>query len=113
MARIFWHTSSAAAPPVLQLMATSAPACARARATALPIPRELPVTNAFFPFRLKSGTAESSSCTSGVPRVALPVVMSSTPNGNRGMNWRIHSTLGFDGLEPFLDGRQPVEDGLL
>ena len=43
-------------PPVLQLMATSAPAWARAMATARPMPRELPVTNAFLPNRLKSGT---------------------------------------------------------
>src|SRR5271165_144836 len=80
MARITLQTSSAAAPPVLQLMATSAPAWAKASATARPMPRELPVTNAFFPARLKSGTADSSSDDKGV---SLPVDISSTPNGKR------------------------------
>ena len=49
MSRIVWQTSSAAAPPVLQLMATSAPACGQGQRDALPIPRELPVTKAFLP----------------------------------------------------------------
>ena len=57
--RIVWQTSSAARLPVLQLMATSAPADARASATARPMPRDLPVTNAFFPIKLKSGDFSS------------------------------------------------------
>src|SRR5271157_6032498 len=110
MVRITLQTSSAASPPVLQLMATSAPAWARASATARPMPRELPVTNAFFPARLKSGTADSSSNEGGV---SLPVVISSTPNEKRdGGEWPFHSMLGFDGLEPFFDGLQPVDDVL-
>src|SRR5271157_716625 len=80
MVRITLQTSSAASPPVLQLMATSAPAWAKASATARPIPRELPVTNAFFPARLKSGTADSTSDDGGV---SLPIDISSTPKGKR------------------------------
>src|SRR5436309_1188113 len=59
MERIRAQTSSAASPPVLQLMAMSAPAWARANATARPIPRELPVTKAFLPLRSKVGTSSS------------------------------------------------------
>ena len=42
-------------------MATSAPADASPIAIARPMPRELPVTNAFLPRRLKLGTISSGS----------------------------------------------------
>jgi hypothetical protein len=48
------------------------------------MPRELPVTNAFFPTKLKLGTSDSMSDDSGVPEVALPVDISSTPNRKKG-----------------------------
>src|SRR3954469_13345588 len=70
------QTSSALAPPVLQLIATSAPALASASATARPMPRELPVTNALFPSRLRLGTSHSPLVwVAGTSRVALWVVM--------------------------------------
>jgi hypothetical protein len=40
---------------------TSAPRAASASATALPIPRDPPVTNAVFPARLKSGAVKRST----------------------------------------------------
>jgi len=85
------QTSSAGTPPVLQLMATSAPADASPSAIARPMPRELPVTNAFFPKRLKLGTSDSlSACTVGASVVAIAVVISSTPRqSQRNQEWSL------------------------
>ena len=50
---------------MLQLIATSAPAEASASAIARPMPRELPVTNAFLPSRLKLGSSAAVRAVAG------------------------------------------------
>src|SRR4029078_2591163 len=54
MSQTPWHPASAASTPLgLDPTATSAPAAASVSAHARPMPRDPPVTNAFFPSRLK------------------------------------------------------------
>src|SRR5262245_34491296 len=60
ISRISRQTPSAASTPLgLDPTATSAPAAASVNAAARPIPREPPVTNAFFPSKLKLGKTTS------------------------------------------------------
>ena len=108
--RIWARTSSANLQPVKHVSPTSAPRAASANATALPMPRDPPVTSAVLPARLNSGTVNRCCSTARVASVAMVISSCQSIVLNAGTFGR--AGLYFNGSKSLVDAIQPSENHL-